>query len=219
VASDRERIELQQRSPSAALDTLPNGVDVDHYAGLGNLQNEIRRDVLFVGSMDYHANIDAALWMVREAWPQIRLLCPGLRLAIVGRKPAPSVRALAADDIVITGTVDDVRPFYARALAVAAPLRVGSGTRLKILEAMAAGVPVVSTRLGAEGLDIHDQRDILLADTGEAFATAISRLASTPELRQRLALAGRELVVQSYDWASLGERLYAIHQRARNTRQ
>src|SRR6202034_3746319 len=112
--------------------------------------------ILFVGSMDYHANIDAMTWFTRTAWPEIARARADLRLVIVGRDPAPEVRALASDRIRVTGTVEDVRPYYASALAAVVPLRSGSGTRLKIFEAMAAGVPIVSTRLGAEGIDAQN---------------------------------------------------------------
>ena len=107
--------------------------------------------------MDYHANIDAVTWFSRTAWPEIAPKHPDLHFTIVGRDPAPAVRALASDRIHVTGTVDDVRPFYASAVAAVVPIRSGSGTRLKILEAMAAGVPVISTRLGAEGIEVEAQ--------------------------------------------------------------
>lgn len=212
VASDRERVRLQERCPRARLETLPNGVDVEHYASLQPQPDA--RDIVFVGSMDYHANIQAAQWMVRNAWPQIRAASPGLRLVLAGRRPTAAVRALASADIEVTGTVNDVRPYYERAMAVVAPLQVGSGTRLKILEAMAAGVPVVSTRLGAEGLEVHGEADILFAETGEEFAAAIARLRSSPDLRNRLAIAGRALATERYDWRRLGDLLFQIHQKA-----
>jgi sugar transferase (PEP-CTERM/EpsH1 system associated) len=212
VVSDRERETLMHRAPAAVVETLPNGVDVrffDQVAAPDGL--EPKREILFVGSMDYHANIDAVQWMVREAWPLVRRRCPGLQLTIVGREPSLAVRALAAEDIQITGTVEDVRPYYQRALAVVVPLRVGSGTRLKILEAMAARVPVVSTPLGAEGLAVENAVNVLLAGTGDEFAGAISQLASTPDLRLRLVREGHRLVETLYDWTSLGSALYEIH--------
>jgi glycosyltransferase involved in cell wall biosynthesis len=149
--------------------------------------------------------------MVKEAWPTLKQRLPALQFTIVGRNPAPQVQALAAADIVVTGTVDDVRPFYRRALALAVPLRVGSGTRLKILEAMAAGVPVVSSRLGAEGLDVVDGENILLADAATEVVSAITRLSADCALRARLIESGRKLVTDRYDWSSLGQRLYDIH--------
>jgi len=212
VASEREREKLLRRNPTARIHSLPNGVDVGYYANVAPTAEG--QEILFVGSMDYHANVDAAVWMAKEAWPILKQRLPELRLTIVGRKPTPEVQALAAEEIAVTGTVDDVRPFYRRAFAVAVPLRVGSGTRLKILEAMAAGVPVVSTRLGAEGLDVVDGDTILLADNASDMAGAIARLQADRPLRARLIENARKLVTDSYDWSSLGQRLYEVHRSA-----
>jgi glycosyltransferase involved in cell wall biosynthesis len=134
----------------------------------------------------------------------------GLRV-IVGRDPAPAIRALASARICVTGTVADVRPFYDAAIAAVAPMHSGSGTRLKILEAMAAGVPVVSTRLGAEGIDVENDVQILLAETGPELVAAVDRVVTSTETRERLAAAARALVAQAYDWSVVGERLYRIH--------
>jgi len=161
--------------------------------------------------MDYHANIDAVTWFSRTAWPDIARNHSDLELTIVGRDPAPEVRALASDRIRVTGTVDDVRPYYSSAVAAVVPLRCGSGTRIKILEAMAAGVPVVSTRLGAEGIDVEHNVHILLADSGPEIAAAVHRVASSAETRNRILQAARALVCRAYDWSVIGKRLYGIH--------
>jgi glycosyltransferase involved in cell wall biosynthesis len=217
VASDRERRTLSARVPQAAIEAVPNGVDVGYYSAVAAgredtwKDNSGRYEILFVGSMDYHANIDAAAWFARQVWPELRRKHPELSFTIVGRNPSAEVMALASDGVTVTGAVEDVRPYYARALAVVAPLRVGSGTRLKILEAMACGAPVVSTRLGAEGLDVSDREDILLADTAPEIVGAVSRLITLPEIGQSLAEAGRRLVQQQYDWSILGARLQQIH--------
>jgi glycosyltransferase involved in cell wall biosynthesis len=219
VASERDRRSLMARLPGADLHVVPNGVDVGFYTD-DELERACKRsgrgkgtgrEIVFVGSMDYHANIDAVTWFAKEIWPGLRRKHPNLRFTIAGRSPAPEVRALASDSVTVTGTVEDVRPFYAGPLALVAPLRVGGGTRLKILEAMAAGVPVVSTRLGAEGLEIEDGRNILLADTAGQFLTCIDRLISSSELRRGLSQAGHELVRKCYDWPIAGAQLYRIH--------
>jgi len=145
------------------------------------------------------------------AWPEIGRRYPDMHFTIVGRDPASAVRALVTDRIHVTGTVDDVRPFYASAVAVVVPLRSGSGTRLKILEAMAAGVPVVSTRLGAEGIEAEGNVHLLLADNGLEIASAVGCLASSAELRVRLSQAARALVCRVYDWSTIGDQLYEIH--------
>ena len=205
---------------------IPNGIAIDAYT-----EAEIRAAaarfpvsieppyLLFVGSMDYHANIDGVIWFVSTAWPALRSRFAGLKLVVAGRDPSPKVRALQGPDIIVTGTVSDVRPYYARASAVLAPLRVGSGTRLKILEAMAAEVPVISTRLGAEGIDITPGRNILLADTPEQLIDATGQVLSRPESGKSLAAAAKQLVEQSYDWSMLGERLFAVHAEVIESRQ
>jgi len=220
MASQREKASLNQRVPCAMIHLIGNGVDVGAHASAqidaawvkaGQPEPE-GRNVLFVGSMDYHANIDAALQFGREVWPLIRNLLPGSKFLIVGRNPGEAVQAMARESgIHVTGTVDDVRAFYHKALAVVVPLRIGSGTRLKILEAMAAGVPVVSTALGAEGIDVTDGRDILIAESANDFVAAIVRLASSPDLAQLLREGGRALVTSLYDWPALGEKLFRVH--------
>ncbi|HVF91170.1 MAG TPA: glycosyltransferase, partial [Blastocatellia bacterium] len=173
-----------------------------------------RNRVVFVGSMDYHANVDAAVCFAREAWPALRERNPELVFTIVGRNPAPEVRALARiPGVEVTGTVGDVRPYYRDALAEVVPLRIGGGSRLKILEAMAAGVPVVSTRLGAEGLAVIDDRNILLADSAEGQRRAILSLFEDRALWQRLAHEGRVLVRSRYDWSAIGASLLETHAR------
>jgi glycosyltransferase involved in cell wall biosynthesis len=163
--------------------------------------------------MDYHANIDGAVSFARDVWPGLHDRHPELVFSIVGRDPAPEVRALATHSgIAVSGTVDDVRPFYREAITAVVPLKVGGGSRLKILEAMAAGVPVVSTTLGAEGLDVHDGKHLLIADTNEQLAEAVVSVIENDEVRRRLIAAGRSLVLKRYDWSWLGTKLFDIYQ-------
>jgi glycosyltransferase involved in cell wall biosynthesis len=162
--------------------------------------------------MDYHANIDGAVSFAREVWPQLRERKPELIFTIVGRDPAPEVCELASiPGIEVTGTVDDVRPYYREAIAAVVPLKVGGGSRLKILEAMAAGVPVVSTTLGAEGLEVTDDKNILIADPTEKMVEAIIKLIEQPEQRKQLREAGRTLISNRYDWARVGESLFKCY--------
>jgi glycosyltransferase involved in cell wall biosynthesis len=235
AVSDRDRAQLKEQLVDATVEVVENGVATEQFtddeieraytawpanetrdaescaastAGCGP-----RRRVLFVGSMDYHANVDAVVSFARDVWPFIARESPDLILTIVGREPAPEVRALpSVGGIEVTGTVEDVRPFYRDALASVIPLKVGGGSRLKILEAMAAGVPVVSTRLGAEGLDVRDGEQITLAETANDFRLAITRL-NDETIRSTFAAAGRELVRTRYDWSSIGATLLKIYQR------
>jgi sugar transferase (PEP-CTERM/EpsH1 system associated) len=217
VASGREREKLLARCPSAEVHVVPNGVDTGYFCPSQN--TEVRRSdgwtsparsLLFVGSMDYHANIDAVTWFVRRVWPQIAQRRPELDFVIAGRNPTREVRGLASDRVRVTGTVDDVRPFYRSALAVVVPLRIGGGTRLKILEAMAARVPVISTHLGAEGIDVTHNVHVLLADSDAEIVAAIDHLARSSETRFRLVQAAHDLVTGQYDWTVVGDTLYRI---------
>jgi glycosyltransferase involved in cell wall biosynthesis len=218
VTSERERQNLLARCPGANIHVIPNGVDTGYYSAAKiakscrpPAQCDPRRTILFVGSMDYHANIDAVMWFARTAWPEIARHHPDLQFTIVGRDPAAEVCALASDRIRVTGTVDDVRAFYASAVAAVVPIRSCSGTRLKILEAMAAGVPVISSRLGAEGIDAEENVHLLLADNGREFASAVDRVVSSAETRIRLSQAAREMVCRVYDWSVIGKKLCGIH--------
>jgi sugar transferase (PEP-CTERM/EpsH1 system associated) len=210
VCSEREREVLLQRVPGARIEVVGNGVDCEFFAG-NPASTSARRDVLFMGRMDYHANIDAALYFVKHTWPLIHARRPELRLMIVGAQPAKPILALREQGITVTGTVDDVRPFYQSALTSVVPLRVGGGTRLKVLEAMAAGTPVVSTTLGAEGLAVTLGKDILIADTPQAMADAVVALQAESPQWQELAANARRLVQMRYDWSVVGEILWRLH--------
>jgi glycosyltransferase involved in cell wall biosynthesis len=209
VVSQREREKLIGRCPSAVIKVIPNGVDTASFHG----ENQIlpRTSLLFVGSMDYHANEEAVLAFFHEVWPKLSSDLPELEFVIAGRNPSAAVKAISSDRVKVTGTVDDIRPYYARAAAVVVPLKVGGGTRLKILEAMAAGVPVVSTRLGAEGLEVQDRKNILLADAPADLHKALRLVLSDQPLGASLSAAGRELVQSKYDWTELGNKLGALY--------
>jgi sugar transferase (PEP-CTERM/EpsH1 system associated) len=211
VCSGREREVLQQRVPGIRVEVVGNGVDCDFFEAPKAAPTADRRDVLFMGRMDYHANVDAALYFVSKIWPTIHQRRPELRLVIVGAQPAKSILALREQGITVTGTVDDVRPYYHRALTSVVPLRVGGGTRLKVLEAMAAGTPVVSTTLGAEGLETTHGKDIVIADTPEAMADAVVNLQAGGPQWQEIAANARRMVRAKYDWAIVGEILWRLH--------
>lgn len=223
AVSQRDAQRLRNLNSAARVFVIENGVDTAYYSGDrdASAPADARRAValgkpnriVFVASMDYHANIDGAVSFARDVWPGLHDRHPELVFSIVGRDPAPEVRALATHSgIAVSGTVDDVRPFYREAITAVVPLKVGGGSRLKILEAMAAGVPVVSTTLGAEGLDVHDGKHLLIADTNEQLAEAVVSVIENDEVRRRLIAAGRSLVLKRYDWSWLGTKLFDIYQ-------
>ena len=210
TVSDEDRARLNSVNSGSRIFVIENGVDAVHYS---NQHSDKGNRIVFVGSMDYHANIDGATNFARNVWPVIHESNPGLRFTIIGREPAAEVRQLASrPGIEVTGSVDDVRPFYREALAAVVPLNVGGGSRLKILEAMAAGVPVVSTRLGAEGLNVSDGENILLADTPTQLASQTIGLIDDENLRATIVAGGRALVEAKYDWKILGAKLIAQYQ-------
>jgi glycosyltransferase involved in cell wall biosynthesis len=151
---------------------------------------------------------------VNDILPRLRRLIGDVELWIVGRSPAPEVLRLDGGSIRVTGTVPDVVPYYERSAVAVVPLRAGSGTRLKILEAMALGRPVVSTSVGCEGLDVEHERHLLVADDAEAFARQTARLLADGALYRRLADEGRRLVEARYDWSVLGDRLLDVYAQA-----
>jgi polysaccharide biosynthesis protein PslH len=155
---------------------------------------------VFVALLGWRPNADAAVWLAREVWPRVRRALPGARLVLVGRDPAPDVRALAADDVEVTGTVPDVRPHLAAARVALAPLRAGGGTRLKVLEALDAGRPVVSTSVGIDGLTDLVGHGVVVADAPEAFADAVVTLLADPVRAEQAGRDGSEAVRERYAW-------------------
>jgi polysaccharide biosynthesis protein PslH len=228
TVSDRDRQRLLQLNPAAKAFVIENGVDSAQYSdeqiekayAAWHSHNDSRSPrILFVGSMDYHANIDGVVDFAREVWPGLHDSRPELVFTIVGRDPATEVRELRSiAGIEVTGTVDDVRPYYREAIAAIVPLKVGGGSRLKILEAMAAGVPVVSTTLGAEGLDVQNGENILLANTNQELAEAIIRVVESDAQREQLRSGGRALVSARYEWSGLGDALFETYSELLNPR-
>jgi glycosyltransferase involved in cell wall biosynthesis len=190
---------------------VANGIDLADYPLAPPVANNT---LLFTGKMDYRPNLDAALWFARDILPRVRRAQPAARFLIVGQKPAPALQALASQQRVeVLGGVPDIRPHIASSAVYVAPLRMGGGTRFKLLEAMALGRPIVSTTLGAEGFDVQSGRELLLADTPQAFAQAVLQLMSEPALAARLVTNARAFVAAHYDWAAIIPNLSALHAR------
>lgn len=213
TCSERDRNQLLKMDAHARTAVIENGVDTGSFAS-GTAERENRSRIVFVGSMDYHANVEAACSFTRDIWPSIAERFPQWRLTLVGSNPTPAVQALAQrKNVEVTGTVPDVRPYYHEAFAAIVPLRTGGGTRLKILEAMAAGVPVISTSLGAEGLSVSPGSNILIADSDETWLPLLLSLSDDRSLWNSIADTGRALVEQRYDWRILGKSLVEVYSR------
>lgn len=197
TCSANDRRQLEALGVGTPIRVVPNGVDASRYQDITAATAE-SDTLLFVGSMDYHANVSAVLDFVGRVLPLIREKRPAVKFVVVGRNPPANVRALESEHVVITGGVPDVRPYLEAASVVVTPLLVGGGTRLKILEAMAAERAVVSTTVGAEGIDADGT--VVLADTPSEFAAAVISLLADPEGRADLAERARRVAVERYDW-------------------
>jgi sugar transferase (PEP-CTERM/EpsH1 system associated) len=209
TVSETDRDLFKQALPGASIHPIPTGVDVNYFVPAP--EAEQGEELVFSGSMDWFPNEDAMLWFMDTMLPQIRKELPGIKVTIVGRNPSAKLQRMALDqEVLVTGTVDDVRPSVHRASVYLVPLRIGGGTRLKIYEALAMGKAIVSTTVGAEGLPLEDGKHLVLADTPEAFARQVVALVKDPARRARLGHAGRELVQTRYSWGRVAAEFEAL---------
>lgn len=207
---DADRVRQTTNNP---VTVIPNGVDLSQFP-LTPLASTDTLNLVFTGAMRYLPNAEGARFFIEDVLPLVRQRFPEARVSIVGADPPPELSALRQrPGVEITGTVDDIRPWIAGAGAVVVPLLSGGGTRLKILEAFASGRPVVSTTIGAAGLEIEHDRHLLLADTAAGFASALERLATEPGLRERLAEAAYALVRDRYQWTEIYQVLDGVYER------
>jgi polysaccharide biosynthesis protein PslH len=207
VTSERELLLLQSMLPGSVIEVVPNGVDTETFHDIC-VEQEVAKQIIFTGAMDYYPNIDAVLSFAQRCWPLIRAQIPDATWQIVGRNPPPEVQRLVGlPGITVTGTVPDVRPYLAASTVAIAPLLIGGGTRLKILEALAMRKAVVSTTVGCEGLALVSGKHLIVADQPEAFAQAVVELVKNPEKRRALGTAGRSLVEAEYSWERCGDQL------------
>jgi sugar transferase (PEP-CTERM/EpsH1 system associated) len=192
---------------------VPNGVDLERYhPGLPDSLPLHHPAVVFTGKMDFRPNVDAALWFYRRCWPLVRRAVPEAHFYVVGKQPHPRLASLRADpSVTLTGYVPDILPYFGGADVYVAPLRMGGGTRLKILEAMAAGLPLVSTTLGAEGIALIPGEHALLADTPAQMAEAVITLLRDGARARVLGMAARRFVELHYSWEKIAPRLEALY--------
>lgn len=203
VSEEDARLLRDQFQLENLIGAVPTGVDLDFFQFSAAPRQP--HSLVFLGSMDWMPNIDGCRWFADEMWSLVKRQYPDASLTIVGRKPTPKILELAARDasIRVTGTVDDVRPHLAAGEVMIVPLRVGGGTRIKIFEAMATGIPCVSTRIGAEGLPVNHGEHIALADTPAEFAKEICALFENGDRRRAFGRNARDLVEKNFGWASI----------------
>jgi O-antigen biosynthesis protein len=213
VMSEHDKAELGKFADTHSIHAIPNGVDCSQFSP----QNDQREpgSILFVGFFRHEPNVQAVDYFCRDVLPLIRKDRPDVRLQIVGASPPVKIQQLANEPgIDVLGKVDDISAYYRKCAVFVAPILKGSGTRLKILEAMASGSPVVSTTVGAEGLDVRDGKHLLIGDTPEAMADAVKTLLSNQELTKSIAAQARKLVVARYDWDAIAAQLLSIYDAA-----
>lgn len=196
----------------ASVDTVDNGVDYTYFQAVRAHRDP--KQILFLGTLDYRPNQDAARLLIDEVFPAVQAQHPSARLVIVGRNPPVwlTQRVQGTAEVELHASVPDVRPYLASSGVMAVPLRVGGGSRLKILESLAAGLPVVSTRVGAEGLSLVPDRDLIVVERAEEIVDALCRALDNPEMLRETAERGGEVVRKCYDWSVLGEKLEEVWQ-------
>lgn len=222
TVTEREGAFLTSYLPGQAVSSAaPTGVDVDYYAPSERTE-VVPQTLLFVGYMRHAPNIEAALYLGREVFPRVKARCPQARLTIVGANPSADVRELEVDpSITVAGFVEDVRLYYRTHAVFVAPILSGAGVRVKILEAMAAGIPVVTTTMGAEGIAYTPGRDLLIGDDPDSIAEAIIGLLANSERAANVAARGRAVVETRYSWDAIVsnlETLYRSHLEAKRAR-
>lgn len=216
-SADDERRLLDQ-VPEATTAVIPNAADVEYYQPRPTDPPPDGRTVVYFGLLSTIPNVDGVTHFVQDIWPHIAKAHPEARCKIIGGRPPPSLQALAGPKVELTGFVPDLRPHLAEAAAVIVPLRLGGGTRLKIVEAMAMGKAIVSTTLGAEGIQAVSGRDIVIEDEPTAFASAVNRLLADPGLAARIGESARQLAVERYSWSGAAEALDGFYRRTLEVR-
>jgi glycosyltransferase involved in cell wall biosynthesis len=218
AVSQADALALKSLVPGLNVTVIPNGIHTDHYQP--NPEAEAPANLVFVGKMDFRPNVDAVRWFADAIWPRVRAAVPEAHFYTVGQRPHPQLERLRADpSLTLTGWVDEVQPYVAQATVYVAPLRMGSGTRLKLLEAMAMSKAIVSTRLGAEGLLAQSPTpqtqtpELVLVndDDPQAFADAVIALLRDPARRAALGSAARSFVRAHYDWRVIIPTLEALY--------
>ena len=217
AVSEADRDALLRLDPQLDITVIPNGVDLDYYAAYQRANDTQAPDygpnaLVFTGKMDFRPNVDAVTWFAQEVLPLVRREISDAAFVVVGKEPHPRVQELARlPGVAVTGFVPDIRAHIAAAAVYVVPLRIGGGTRLKVLEAMAMRRALVSTRLGCEGFPLTDGGEALFADDAPGFAQAVTTLLRDPARRGQMGDAGRRFVEATYGWPAITPRLKAVY--------
>lgn len=215
AVSEADKQQMLEMDPTCSISVVPTGVDTEKYQVFPSASGEPPR-IVFTGSMDWEPNIDGMEWFCREIWPTLVKQFPQAKLQIVGRNPHSRVKQLASPNIEVTGTVPSVADYLRDAAVVIVPLRIGGGTRLKIFEAMAMGKAVISTTIGAEGLDVTSGENCILADETSSFGDSIISLLRDPQLRRKYERTAAALAAR-YDWSNIARQFEDVLQGAIGT--
>ena len=213
VVSPEDRTRLAEVVGEFRSTIVPNGVDIDYFSNGERAKLSQRpHSLIFAGGMDWYPNKDAMQWMCQDIWPSLSARVSNRTLTVIGRSPPSELKELAAKDprVVVTGFVDDVRPYIHAAATYICPIRQGGGTRLKILDALALGCPLVATDLAVDGLALADGVHYLRANSVDEMHEALCRLDSDPELGQRISRAGRQHVVERFSWDHIADQLLEV---------
>jgi glycosyltransferase involved in cell wall biosynthesis len=221
VCSERDGEYLTEFTSKANIKVIPNGVDIQYFSQHQNtIPDEIShfdksKTLVFVGTLDYGPGETAVLHFLENVYPQLKNAEPEINFVAVGQNPSSRLLKFSNEDIIFTGRVDDIRPYVNNSCIFIVPLLSGSGTRLKILDAMAMKIPVVSTSIGAEGLDVQHENNIMIADTPQDFINCIIQLQRDSELANTIVENGFQLVNNTYGWEIIWKKLLKAYDNTR----
>jgi len=214
--SDEDRAEYLRLAPGADAATVPNGVDLEYWRPSDNAVEP--GSIIYFGNLGWLPQADAVIAFVNETFPRVVAARADAKLYIVGNNPPDSIRRLANERIVVTGYVDDIREYIARAAVVVMPLRIGAGTKHRILQALAMKKAIVASSIAAEGMELADSVNVMIADASETFAKRTIELLGDPGLRERLGTSGLHLMRERYSWTGIYAGLDAVFERAASRR-
>ena len=204
ATSERDKEIIKSHANETKHYVIPNGVDTSFFSPNHDVKPE-PYNIVFTGAMSYLPNQDGILFFLEKVFPFIKKEVPEAKIYVVGSKPPDRLKKYASDDVIITGFVDDVRPYIDKSSVFVVPLNMGSGTRLKVVEAMSMKKPIVSTSIGCEGIEVEDGTNIIIRDEPEEFANAVIELMNNEKLSQKLVRNGFDLVKSKYDWSVICE--------------